>query len=124
MAKATSNPTTSLSRRDAVNLIVGGAAGVSAYGLVDSAACAEAADPMLGLIEAHQRAYADYDAAATAADIPSTQEQLDWPGVYLCHTDPCSFDLNGKQHDIPSMPVYLRSPEEIDEWAEKEVQRV
>jgi hypothetical protein len=108
----------SLSRRDAAALIVGAAAGVGTFA---GSAHADIADPIFGLIAAHGHAYAEYDAAATAADAPCTQEQLDWPGVYLCHSEPASFVLNGKRHDVPSMPVYLHSLEEIDEWPEKEI---
>jgi hypothetical protein len=122
MTKATDNLTTSISRRDAVNLIVGGAAGVSAYGLVDTAASAVTGDPTFGLIEAHKRAYAEYGAAAMAAGVPSTQEQRDWRGVYLCHTEPCSFVLNGKLCEFPSKPVYLRWHDQIDVWAEREIE--
>jgi len=61
MTKANDNSTTSLSRRDAVNLMVGGAAGAS--GLVGSVACAEIApDPMFAAIEAHRSAAATMNA--------------------------------------------------------------
>jgi hypothetical protein len=68
MTKANPNPTTSLSRREAVNLIVG--AGVSAYGLAKSAACSEATadegDPIFAAIQRHKDLYAAFEAALHA----------------------------------------------------------
>jgi hypothetical protein len=59
------------------------------------------------VIEAHKCAYVEYDTAATADDVPSTQEQRDWPGVCLEHTEPFSFVFNSRRSEIPSEPVYL-----------------
>jgi hypothetical protein len=60
MAKANRKSTTSLNRRDAVNLIVGGA-GVSGFALADSVTRADTADPIFSLIERHRAELARYD---------------------------------------------------------------
>jgi hypothetical protein len=64
MTKATDNSTPSISRRDAVNLIVGGAAG--ATGLGGSVVCA-AADPMFAAIESHRSMTETMNASAVNA---------------------------------------------------------
>jgi hypothetical protein len=72
MTKATDNSTPSISRRDAVNLLVG-AAGAGGFAFAAGGANAGTADPVFAMIERHRAELANYETCDAAVQAGHAQ---------------------------------------------------